>query len=136
MRALASPLKLLLGLPYGACITVSAGIVLVYILLGGLNSAIYNEVLQFCLIVAGFASLVFLALKDIGGWNALQAKLVPVAVTEGYAPGTWTESWSHLSTADANPMGVEWFGLVMGLGFVLSFGYWCTDFLARPHAYI
>src|SRR6476660_2736116 len=134
MHALASLLRLLLGWQYGACIAVSAGIVLVYIFLGGLSSAIYNEVLQFCLIVAGFAPLVFLGLKDIGGWSALQEKLIPVATSQGYAAGTWTQSWSHLDTANANPMGVEWFGLVMGLGFVLSFGYWCTDFLVVQRA--
>jgi solute:Na+ symporter, SSS family len=134
MHALASLLKLLLGWEYDICIAVSAGIVLVYIFLGGLTSAIYNEVVQFCLIVAGFAPLVFLALKDVGGWSALEAKLAPVATTQGYAPGAWTESWSHLSSASANPMGVEWFGLAMGLGFVLSFGYWCTDFLVVQRA--
>lgn len=134
MHALASLLRLLLGWQYGACIAISAGIVLVYILLGGLSSAIYNEVLQFCLIVAGFAPLVYLGLKDVGGWSALQEKLIPVATQQGYAPGTWTQSWSHLATADGNPMGVEWFGLAMGLGFVLSFGYWCTDFLVVQRA--
>jgi SSS family solute:Na+ symporter len=134
MHALASLLKLLLGWQYDACIAISAGIVLIYILLGGLSSAIYNEVLQFCLIVAGFAPLAFLALKDVGGWSALQAKLLPVATGHGYAPGTWSESWSHLGSTTANPMGVEWFGLVMGLGFVLSFGYWCTDFLVVQRA--
>jgi SSS family solute:Na+ symporter len=134
MHALASLLRLLLGWQYDACIAVSAGIVLLYILLGGLSSAIYNEVLQFCLIVAGFAPLAYLALKDVGGWSALQAKLIPVATSHGYAPGTWTESWSHLGSANANPMGVEWFGLAMGLGFVASFGYWCTDFLVVQRA--
>jgi solute:Na+ symporter, SSS family len=134
MHALASLLRLLLGWQYDVCIAVSAGIVLLYILLGGLSSAIYNEVLQFCLIVAGFAPLAYLALKDVGGWSALQAKLVPVATSLGYAPGTWTESWSHLGSANANPMGVEWFGLAMGLGFVASFGYWCTDFLVVQRA--
>jgi solute:Na+ symporter, SSS family len=134
MHALASLLRLLLGWPYDACIAVSAGIVLVYIFLGGLSSAIYNEVLQFCLIIAGFAPLVFLGLKDVGGWNALKEKLIPVATAQGYAPGTWTEAWSHLQTANSNPMGVEWFGLAMGLGFVLSFGYWCTDFLVVQRA--
>src|ERR1700691_4520566 len=95
MHALASLLRLLLGWQYDACIAVSAGIVLLYILLGGLSSAIYNEVLQFLLIVAGFAPLAYLALKDVGGWSALQAKLIPVATSQGYAPGTWTEAWSH-----------------------------------------
>ena len=105
MHALASLLQLLLGWHYGACIAVSAGIVLVYIFLGGLSSAIYNEVLQFCLIVAGFAPLVFLGLKDVGGWSALQERLIPVASGQGYAAGTWTQSWSHLGAANANQIG-------------------------------
>jgi solute:Na+ symporter, SSS family len=134
MHALASLLHLLLDWNYSACIAVSAAIVLAYIFMGGLSSAIYNEVLQFCLIIAGFAPLVFLGLKDVGGWAALQQKLIPVATLQGYAAGTWTESWSHLATANSNPMGVEWFGLAMGLGFVLSFGYWCTDFLVVQRA--
>jgi solute:Na+ symporter, SSS family len=134
LHALASLVKLLLAWPYTACIVLCAGIVLVYILLGGLRSAIYNEVLQFCLIVAGFAPLVFIGLKDMGGWSGLKEKLIPVATAQGFAPGTWTQSWSHLDHAAANPMGVEWFGLAMGLGFVLSFGYWCTDFLVVQRA--
>ena len=134
MHALASLLHLLLGWSYTACILLCAGIVLAYIFLGGLSSAIYNEVLQFCLIVAGFAPLVFLGLKDLGGWSGLKAKLVPVALAHGFAPGTFSESWSHLDRVSANPMGVEWFGLAMGLGFVLSFGYWCTDFLVVQRA--
>ena len=134
LHALASLVKLLLGWSYTGCIVLCAGIVLVYILLGGLSSAIYNEVLQFCLIVAGFAPLVFIGLKDMGGWSGLQEKLIPVATAQGFAPGTWTQSWSHLGHATANPMGVEWFGLAMGLGFVLSFGYWCTDFLVVQRA--
>ena len=134
MHALASLLKLLLGWQYAACVGLSAVVVLVYVFFGGLKSAIYNEVVQFCLIVAGFLPLSFLALKDIGGWDALKAKLIPVATSQGYATGTWSESWSHLSHPAANPMGVEWFGLVMGLGFVLSFGYWCTDYLVVQRA--
>src|SRR6476661_8445527 len=109
-------------------------LVLAYIFLGGLTSAIYNEVLQFFLIVLGFLPLVLLGLKDLGGWSGLSAKLVPVATSAGYPPGAWSESWRNLGSASANPMGVEWFGMVMGLGFVLSFGYWCTDFLVIQRA--
>jgi len=134
MHALASLMKLLLGWDYNLCIALSAGIVLVYILLGGLTSAIYNEVLQFFLIVAGFAPLVFIALRAVGGWTALTGQLNAVATSQGYAPGTWTHSWSHLASTSDNPMGVEWIGLAMGLGFVLSFGYWCTDFLVVQRA--
>lgn len=105
-------------------IILSALIVLGYILLGGLTSAIYNEVLQFFLIVAGFLPLVFLGLKNIGGWSGLKQNL----------PQAFTHSWQGLGSANTNPLGIEWFGLVMGLGFVLSFGYWCTDFLVVQRA--
>jgi solute:Na+ symporter, SSS family len=134
LHALARLMEQLIGWNYNACILISATIVLVYIFLGGLTSAIYNEVLQFFMIVLGFAPLVFLALKDVGGWAALKEKLIPVATSQGYAPGTWTNSWSHMASTNSNPMGVEWFGMVMGLGFVLSFGYWCTDFLVVQRA--
>ncbi len=80
--------------------------------------------LQFFLIVIGFIPLVFLGLKDVGGWGGLQSKLA----------SEMTHSWKYLGSPDANPMGVEWFGMVMGLGFVLSFGYWCTDFLVVQRA--
>jgi len=134
LHALAKLMELLLGWNYNACIALSAFIVLVYIFLGGLTSAIYNEVLQFFMIVLGFAPLVFLALKDVGGWAALKTKLVPVATSNGFAPGTWTQSWAHMNAPSDNPMGIGWFGMVMGLGFVLSFGYWCTDFLVVQRA--
>jgi SSS family solute:Na+ symporter len=105
-------------------ILISAIVVLVYTFLGGLSSAIYNEVLQFFLIVAGFLPLSYLGLKNVGGWSGLKATL-----------GTsYTHSWAGLSHASTNRLGVEWFGLVMGLGFVLSFGYWCTDFLVVQRA--
>ena len=109
---------------FHTCIAASAVIVLVYIFLGGLSSAMYNEVLQFFLIVAGFAPLVYLGLRDAGGWSALQQKL----------PATLTHSWRGFGSAQTNPMGVDAFGVAMGLGFVLSFGYWCTDFLVVQRA--
>ncbi len=102
----------------------SAVIVLAYVLLGGLTSAIYNEVLQFFLIVAGFVPLVFLGLKNVGGWHGLVERL----------PHAYTHAWHGLGHSGTNLLGVEWFGLVMGLGFVLSFGYWCTDFLVVQRA--
>jgi solute:Na+ symporter, SSS family len=105
-------------------IFVSAVVVLIYIFLGGLSSAIYNEVLQFFLIVAGFLPLSWLELRSVGGWWGLKAKLDPA----------FTHSWAGLAQANTNPLGVEWFGLVLGLGFVLSFGYWCTDFLVIQRA--
>jgi solute:Na+ symporter, SSS family len=134
MHVFALLLGKLLNWDYNLCIAVSAIIVLVYIFLGGLTSAIYNEVLQFFMIVFGFAPLVFLALKGVGGWSALKEKLIPVATSQGFAAGTWTDSWKHMAHPHDNPMGVEWFGMVMGLGFVLSFGYWCTDFLVVQRA--
>lgn len=142
LHALAKLLELLLGWDYNMSIVISALIVLVYIFLGGLTSAIYNEVLQFFMIVLGFAPLVFLALKDVGGWSALKEKLIPVAQSalvpgtadQHYAAGTWTQSWAHMGSYDQNPMGADWFTMVAGLGFVLSFGYWCTDFLVVQRA--
>jgi SSS family solute:Na+ symporter len=105
-------------------VLLSALIVLIYTFLGGLSSAIYNEVLQFFLIVLGFAPLSILALRRSGGWNGMAARI----------PAVMTHSWSHVRHASENPMGVEVFGLVAGLGFVLSFGYWCTDFLVVQRA--
>ncbi len=134
MYALAKLMELLLGWDFNFSLIASALIVLVYIFLGGLTSAIYNEVLQFFLIVLGFLPLVFLGLKDVGGWDGLVTKLNAVAVEQGFAAGTWTDSWKHMGNPADNPMGVEWFGMVMGLGFVLSFGYWCTDFLVVQRA--
>jgi len=134
MYALAKLLELVLGWNFHTSVMLSAIIVLAYIFLGGLTSAIYNEVLQFFLIVLGFLPLVFLGLKDVGGWAGLSAKLETVATNAGYSAGAWSDSWRHMGSANANPMGVEWFGMVMGLGFVLSFGYWCTDFLVVQRA--
>jgi SSS family solute:Na+ symporter len=99
-----------------------------------LTAAIYNEVLQFFLIVLGFLPLTLLGLKAVGGWDGLVLKLNGVATANGYAPGAWTSLGRHLASPHDNPMGVEWFGLLMGLGFVLSFGYWCTDFLVVQRA--
>ena len=102
----------------------SAIIVLGYIFLGGLTSAIYNEVLQFFLIVAGFAPLVWIGLRNVGGWEGIKRTL----------PTNMTHSWQGMAHASTNTLGVEWVGLAMGLGFVLSFGYWCTDFLVIQRA--
>jgi solute:Na+ symporter, SSS family len=134
MYALAKLLNLLLGWDFHLSLWASGAIVLAYIYLGGLTSAIYNEVLQFFLIVLGFAPLVFLGLENVGGWSGLVAKLEPVATAGGYAPGAFSHSWASMGSPASNPMGVEWFGMAMGLGFVLSFGYWCTDFLVVQRA--
>ena len=134
MYAMGVLLTALLGWDFNVSVLVSAVIVLLYIFLGGLTSAIYNEVLQFFLIVAGFVPLVFLGLRDVGGWSGLTSRLAVTATHAGFASGTWTESWRHMGSASSNPMGVEVFGLAMGLGFVLSFGYWTTDFLVIQRA--
>lgn len=134
MYAVGKLLNLLLGWSFDASVMVSALIVLAYIVLGGLTSAIYNEVLQFFLIVFGFAPLVGLGLHAVGGWDGLSTRLAEVATARGLPAGAYTHTWSNLGDAAHNPIGVEWFGLVMGLGFVLSFGYWCTDFLVVQRA--
>ena len=134
MYALAKLLELVLGWSFHASVIVTGMIVLAYIFLGGLTSAIYNEVLQFFLIVLGFLPLVLLGLKDIGGWEGLTSKLAVVATNAGFEPGAWTHSWRYTDAPTHNPMGIEWFGLIMGLGFAMSFGYWCTDFLVVQRA--
>jgi solute:Na+ symporter, SSS family len=134
MYAMGKLMNLLLGWSFDLSIVVSACIVLAYVLLGGLTSAIYNEVLQFFLIVFGFAPLVGLGLVAVGGWQGLSTRLSEVATTRGLPPDAYTHAWTNLDSAAHNPVGVEWFGLVAGLGFVLSFGYWCTDFLVVQRA--
>src|SRR5215831_14889832 len=134
MYALATLLHAILGWNFHLCIAASGLIVLVYIFMGGLKSAIYNEVLQFFLIVFGFLPLVLLGLKQIGGWPGLKERLAVVATQHGMAAGAWSHSWAFTGSPQSNPMGIEWFGLAMGLGFVLSFGYWCTDFLVVQRA--
>ncbi len=124
MYAMAIVFKVLLGWSITASILLSAGIVLTYVVLGGLSSSIYNEVLQFFLITLGLVPLVVFALVSLGGWSGLQES-VP---NEGYL-----HLWSHTGGQD-NPMAVEWLGIVLGLGFVMSFGYWCTDFLVVQRA--
>jgi SSS family solute:Na+ symporter len=117
-----------MGIPlsqtFNIAILVSAAVVLVYIYLGGLKGAIYNEALQFFLIVAGFAPLVWLGLHAAGGWEGIKHNL----------GASYTHAWAGMAHASTNRLGVDWFGLVMGLGFVLSFGYWCTDFLLVQRA--
>jgi solute:Na+ symporter, SSS family len=134
LYAMGKLLNLLVGWSFNTSALVAAGIVLVYTFLGGLGSAIYNEVLQFFLIVFGFAPLAFLGLRDVGGWSGLKDRLATLAVDNGFGAGAYTHSWTYMGHASQNPVGVEWFGMVMGLGFVLSFGYWCTDFLVVQRA--
>ena len=97
--------------------------VAVYVTLGGLRSAIFNEVLQFILIWAGALLIPILGLVEVGGFRALQAQVARNASAE------YTHLWSTLGSFSDNPMGIHWTGIVFGLGFVISFGYWTTDFL-------
>jgi len=124
MYAMAIVFQLMLGWSIHATILLSAAVVLIYTYLGGLTSSIYNEVLQFFLIVLGILPIAILSVIEVGGWQGLAARL----------PHGYTNTWSTLGHAADNPMGIEWFGVVMGLGFVLSFGYWCTDFLVVQRA--
>jgi SSS family solute:Na+ symporter len=124
MYALGLLLKLVLGWSFETSVFCSAAIVLAYTFLGGLTSAIYNEVLQFFLIVAGFAPLAALSLMKSGGWEGIKSRV----------PAVMTHAWGYMGSANQNPMGVELFGMVAGLGFVLSFGYWCTNFLVVQRA--
>ncbi len=124
MYALGLLFELVLGWSFTNSVLLSAVIVLVYTLLGGLTSAIYNEVVQFFLIVLGFAPLSILAVEKAGGWSGMKAHLQPVMM----------HTWKYAAHANENPMGVDTFVLVAGLGFVLSFGYWCTNFLVIQRA--
>ncbi|MGC8761479.1 MAG: sodium:solute symporter family protein [Bryobacteraceae bacterium] len=124
MYALGILLQAIFGWSFTFSVLMSAGIVLAYTYLGGLSSAIYNEVLQFFLIVTGFAPLAILSVHKAGGWRGIEQRLSP----------QMTEAWKHLANPADNPMGVEIFGLIMGLGFVLSFGYWCTNYLVIQRA--
>ena len=134
MYALGKLLQLVLGWDFNMSILVSAAIVLVYTFLGGLTSAIYNEVLQFLLIVAGFSPLAILAVAKAGGWPGIQARLGATTLAGGMSGKVMTHAWTYMGSPHSNPMGVELFGMVAGLGFVLSFGYWCTNFLVIQRA--
>ena len=120
LYALAAVLKALLGIPLAVAIVVAALFVLSYILLGGLSSAIYNEVMQFFVILAGLVPVVIVALKETGGIGGLFAKLS----TSGH---DFTSAWAGLGPGGHNPVG-DWISLVFGLSFCLSFGYWTTNF--------
>jgi SSS family solute:Na+ symporter len=124
MYALGLLLHLVLGWNFSTSVLVTAVIVLAYTYLGGLRSAIYNEVLQFFLIVAGFAPLAILSCTKAGGWEGIKSRL----------PANMTHAWTYMGNSSQNPMGVELFGMIAGLGFVLSFGYWCTNFLVAQRA--
>jgi solute:Na+ symporter, SSS family len=144
MNALAQLLHSLLGWNYDLSLVICSAVVLVYVLKGGLTSAMYTEVLQFFMIVLGFAPVVYLGLKDVGGWSALKDILHGVSqdptklglnTSHAFGPDAWTSIWKPILPGPAaNPMGVDVFAMVFGLGFVLSFGYWCTNFLVIQRA--
>src|SRR5450759_819130 len=123
MYAMAVVMRVVLGWYINFSILVSSITVAVYVTLGGLRSAIFNEVLQFILIWAGALLIPILGLVEAGGWRNLQAQVTANASAE------YTHLWSTLGSFSDNPMGIHWTGIVFGLGFVISFGYWTTDFL-------
>ncbi|MFZ0035956.1 MAG: sodium/solute symporter, partial [Candidatus Acidiferrales bacterium] len=123
MYSMALVMKVVLGWDIHFSIWVSSLTVAVYVALGGLRSAIFNEVLQFILIWAGALLIPILGLIEVGGWRQLQLRVAQNASVE------YTHLWSTLGTFTGNPMGIHWTGIVFGLGFIISFGYWTTDFL-------
>ncbi|HEV7620397.1 MAG TPA: sodium:solute symporter family protein [Flavisolibacter sp.] len=126
LYALAMLMETILGWDFSVSIWLAAGIVLAYTVLGGLTSAVYNEVLQFFLIVLGIAPLVYLGMHKAGGWQGILHNVDNAKL----------HLWKGMDNAAHNPMGVDAFSLVFGLGFVLAFGYWCTDFLVVQRAMI
>ncbi|WP_329338165.1 sodium:solute symporter family protein [Streptomyces sp. NBC_00663] len=122
LYALAIVVEALLGWPQWVAIVVAGAFVLAYITLGGLSSAIYNEVLQFFVILAALIPIVVLGLKKVGGWDGLTDKLT---AEHG---ANFTTAWGGTGIGSDNPLGANWLTIVLGLGFVLSFGYWTTNF--------
>jgi solute:Na+ symporter, SSS family len=123
MYSMALVMKVVLGWDINFSIWVSSLTVAVYVALGGLRSAIFNEVLQFILIWAGALLIPILGLIEAGGWSNLKLQIARNASAE------YTHAWATLGSFNGNPMGIHWTGIVFGLGFVVSFGYWTTDFL-------
>ncbi|HET7475294.1 MAG TPA: sodium:solute symporter family protein [Dermatophilaceae bacterium] len=121
LYALAIVLEALLGIPLAVAIVMSAVFVLSYILLGGLTSAIYNEVMQFFVVMIGMVPLVVIALKKVGGMGALAENLRASHGNDFVSP------WSGTAVGGGNPVG-DWVGILLGLTFCLSFGYWTTNF--------
>ena len=126
LYALAKLLEVILHWNFDVCIWVAAGVVMIYTFMGGLTSAVYNEVLQFFLIVIGLSPLVIVSLHDAGGWSSIRTNLQPEL----------THAWKYMGNAESNPMGINFISMFFGLGFVMSFGYWCTDFLVIQRAMI
>ena len=123
MFAMALVMKVVVGWDLNFSIWVSSITVMVYVVLGGLLSAIFNEVLQFMLIWLGALLVPILGMVELGGWSGMVAKI------HQNVTGDYTHMWRSLGHFANNPMGINWVGIVFGLGFVISFGYWTTDFL-------
>ncbi len=123
MFAMAKVMQIVLGWDINFSIWVSSLTVGVYVALGGLRSAIFNEVLQFFLIWAGALLIPILGLYEAGGWSNLKLQIAQRASEQ------YVHLWSTLGSFTSNPMGINWFGIVFGLGAVISMGYWTTDFL-------
>src|ERR1700759_1418575 len=123
--ALALIIHLLLGWPVGGAILAAAAIVLIYITLGGLTSAIYNEVLQFFVIIAALLPLTLVALHSAGGWTGVEHRIKELPALGNAGLHAWKGLSVHHPT---NPLKANWIGVVFGLGFVVSFGYWTTNF--------
>ncbi|MCX5067240.1 sodium:solute symporter family protein [Micromonospora lupini] len=122
LYALALVMQALLGWPLWTAIVVGAAIVLAYITIGGLTGAIYNEVLQFFVILAGLIPVTVIGLVKVGGVSGLMD-----AVRDSKLGEAGLHAWQDTASTD-NPLGAQWIGIVFGLGFVLSFGYWTTNF--------
>ncbi|MBW4702873.1 sodium:solute symporter family protein [Micromonospora sp. RL09-050-HVF-A] len=122
LYALALIMQALLGWPLWLAIVIGAAIVLAYITVGGLTGAIYNEVLQFFVIIAGLVPITVIGLVKVGGWAGLMD-----SVRDSKLGEAGLHAWEGTGST-ANPLGAHWLGIVFGLGFVLSFGYWTTNF--------
>ncbi len=123
MFAMAKVMQIVLGWDLNFSIWISSLTVAIYVALGGLRSAIFNEVLQFFLIWAGALMIPVLGLYEAGGWTNLKAEIAHRFSTQ------YVHLWSGLGHFSSNPMGINWVGIVFGLGAVISMGYWTTDFL-------
>jgi SSS family solute:Na+ symporter len=131
MFAMAKILNLLLGWDMNMSIWVSSITVGIYVALGGLLSAVFNEVLQFFLIWLGTLLVPILGIIHAGGWTKMMETVQRNAgiIHPTVQNADFTSLWRNLGSFDTNPMGIDWFGMVFGLGLAVSFGYWCTDFL-------
>jgi len=123
MFAFAVVFRTMLGWPFAVSVLLASGIVLVFVFWGGLASSIYNEFIQFFLIILGFLPLTYLGLKEVGGWSGLVAKL----------PEGFTHTWKGMA-GPGDPLGAPWWVMVVGIGLCAAPAYWCTDFLLVQRA--